>query len=660
MALALPLGFAPAQEKPAAAKVDRAGDALPAGTVSRLGTLRFRPTVWVDSLAVSSDGQTIVTAGSKEVALWELATGKKIARFESDCFRSPIAFGNENKTLVTIEKHLLRERELPSGKVLREASPVKDTNKWDVCSKIDGRFVAFHDYEAKAICVWDVAAFKESTRFNLDGDEDHGHLLALSADGKTLAIGGDKIEVWDVAAGKKMKTLSLGEGHASNLAISPDGSSIVCAEGPVNSGVRAWDWRAGAVRKSFGHSPYCSGTYALAFSPDGKRLATITTGTGDDGFGVRVWDFAADREILRWSGGGRDVISIRTMAFTPDGNTLVAAGTGSVIHVWNVSGQKERQSFDGATQYPHRMLASPDGRWLAVTTWHDDELLLWEVKTGVLVKHFGQLRAGHGCAAFTRDGKSIAYPHADGSVRLCESATGKEVRRFDREPNDKDYDERNDRYVNDVTALAFDDAGKVLFVSYADRALRLFNVADGKLEQVHALAPRRLERGLYPHHAFSPDARTFFDSSGEERTAYRAYDPIRGQRLDRSDLDAELIGAVLSPDGKSFAYVDNNGSIVVRDVVTGQEKLTLPRPNATREGLGFVRPLAYSADGRRLASRSVDQKTIELWDVDTGRRVRTIDDVQRGVSVLAFVRNDLLASGGFDTTILLWDVSEAK
>jgi hypothetical protein len=65
-------------------KVDRQGDPLPAGAVARLGTVRFRPADEVLALAISPDGKTLASAGWRDVALWELATGKKIARFRGD------------------------------------------------------------------------------------------------------------------------------------------------------------------------------------------------------------------------------------------------------------------------------------------------------------------------------------------------------------------------------------------------------------------------------------------------------------------------------------------------------------------------------------------------------------------------------------------------
>jgi hypothetical protein len=73
---------APGEAKPAAGK-DLHGDPLPPGAVARLGTLRFRHPSWgIIDVAVTADGETIVTAGTEhDVCVWEMSTGRLLRRF---------------------------------------------------------------------------------------------------------------------------------------------------------------------------------------------------------------------------------------------------------------------------------------------------------------------------------------------------------------------------------------------------------------------------------------------------------------------------------------------------------------------------------------------------------------------------------------------------
>ncbi len=191
--------------------------------------------------------------------------------------------------------------------------------------------------------------------------------VALSADGKTLARAGadETVDLWDVASGKKLHTL---RGHTAPLlrvAFSPDGKTLASITGTwlpddVRGEVKLWDVATGKERVSVKGHP--GRGVALAFSPDGKTLAT-SSGT------VKLWDVATGREKLELKLDKRIPWSL---AFSPDGKTL-ATGTGggimditpSSVILWDVATGKKKATLPGHGNSITWVGFAPDGKTLA-------------------------------------------------------------------------------------------------------------------------------------------------------------------------------------------------------------------------------------------------------------------------------------------------------
>jgi WD40 repeat protein len=109
----------------------------------------------------------------------------------------------------------------------------------------------------------------------------------------------------------------------SKLMFSPDGRTLAIA----GDSVRLWDLALRRERRLVdGQGPYALG-HTMAFSPDGKLL-------GLGGFGTfAIYDVASGMELCRRS--GHDVAAA-SMAFSPDGRTLATGGTDSTVLLWNV------------------------------------------------------------------------------------------------------------------------------------------------------------------------------------------------------------------------------------------------------------------------------------------------------------------------------------
>jgi WD40 repeat protein len=209
----------------------------------------------------------------------------------------------------------------------------------------------------------------------------------------------------------------------ARAALSPDGKVLAAGGGDSRGGdLRLWDATTG---KEIGRlAGYTDPLYALAFSADGKRLATA-------GQSLRVWDVQTRRELDTFKPPRAD--QAYAVGLSPDGQVLAAAGYQGV-KVWDVASGRERISFRRlvhGSYYPG-LAFSPDLRLLAAANYPDVDL--WDTATGKLARVLSEHRGSVCAVAFSADGKTLASAAVlsvgrggwKGEVRLWEVATGRE------------------------------------------------------------------------------------------------------------------------------------------------------------------------------------------------------------------------------------------
>ncbi len=301
--------LAPQQAAAQADLAEREDDTLPAGALVRLGTQRYRHEGETFSLAFSPDNK-IVAAGASDgkVYLWETNTGKRIRRLDVGGFNScypGIAFAPDGKWLA-ITGYELSVWDVASGERLfrygvamhlgygRAAMPVLFSP--------DGKqlYVPAHAKDKKVgVTVIDVSANVESRQIGVTNDRIDS--LALSADGKTLALGlhdaalrggGTAVRVLDVAANKIIRSFAFSP-NGRFAAVAPDGwASHRGVKRDTSFRIRLYDLASGKEVRLF--RPDGGHVASLAFSPDGSRLASgLGNGT------VLLWDISATISTAR-------------------------------------------------------------------------------------------------------------------------------------------------------------------------------------------------------------------------------------------------------------------------------------------------------------------------------------------------------------------------
>jgi WD40 repeat protein len=159
-----------------------------------------------------------------------------------------------------------------------------------------------------------------------------------------------------------------------------------------------------------GHTSF---VYSIAFSPDGKTLAS---GSGDGT--AKLWDAATGMLVHTLLG---HTGYVRSVAFSPDGATLATGANDGTIRLWDTATGMFFQSIVSMANYVCSVAFSPAGSALAAGL-GSGKIGLWEVTTGgvfdTLTGHSGEVLS----IAFPSDGKILASGSSDGTVRFWETA----------------------------------------------------------------------------------------------------------------------------------------------------------------------------------------------------------------------------------------------
>src|SRR5262249_17051124 len=242
----------------------------------------------------------------------------------------------------------------------------------------DGKLVAGRD--GPTVWGWDVETGKETLKLDL-GERSEGP-IAFSANGETLATAegmSGRVELWDACNGRRKGLINGDGGIIVCIAFSPDGKYMA---GGGRQRVWLWDLIENKQKCLFERA--ATWVQTLAFSPDSQLLATggkdQLSGGQPEGLPaqVTIWDVKARRDVLALSGHTFDIESV---AFSPDGKRIGSGATDGTSRVWEIPSGKElrvvRQEF-GTGQ----VAFTPDGRTLITAGSSSDIIRCWDISTG--------------------------------------------------------------------------------------------------------------------------------------------------------------------------------------------------------------------------------------------------------------------------------------
>jgi WD40 repeat protein len=280
-------------------------------------------TDWVNSLAVSPDGQKVVSASfDKTVKIWQLHTGEllhTLAGHTKGVFC----------TAITPDGHVvvsgswdatIKLWKLDTGELFDTLAGHSGSVR-SIAISPNGQMLASGSFD-ETIKLWQLQTGVLQSR--LTDYSGPIYSLAYSPDSKILASGGGDglIQMWQMDTGQHINTLTGNLDFVWSLMFSPDSGSL--ASGNGDGTVKLWDVATGELIGVL--SEHKGPVYSVRFSSNGQLLMS---GSADGS--VKIWDMSTGKLLQTLIDDHKPVISL---ALTPSNTLLIVGNAAGGIKIW--------------------------------------------------------------------------------------------------------------------------------------------------------------------------------------------------------------------------------------------------------------------------------------------------------------------------------------
>jgi len=473
----------------------------------------------------------------------------------------------------------------------------------------------------------------------------------------------------DRPIGRYIFTLEGHTGDVESVSFSPDGHYAL--SGSNDRTMRLWDIESGKeIRQFQGHT---GDVESVSFSPDG-RYALSGAEYGD--YTIRLWEIETGKELRRFEWG---INQTTFVSFAPHSRSDLLVIQNKVISLRDIESLREIKRFKVHTRSVYSF--SLDSRYALSDGgggFGDYTIRLWETETGKELRRFQGHTGVVFSACFSPDSR-YALSGGDTTIRLWEIETGKEIRKFE-------------GHTDGVKSVSFSPDGRYALSGSWDKTIRLWDIESGKeIRQFKGHTEKVTSVSFSPdgHYALSGSWDNtirlweiyyppkdwgmihifpFLSKVKDVKNIIRDSDRVEERLKSARDLINEGSfhkGYTLLKEAQIIPGYERNREILTLLALCGIEG------KGKRRGLKdawhfrtfeghtvIVTSVSFSPDSRHALSGS-NGGTIRLWDIESGKEIRKFEGHSNIVFSISFSPDSrhALSGGG---TISLWDIETGK
>jgi WD40 repeat protein/serine/threonine protein kinase len=477
--------------------------------------------------------------------------------------------------------------------------------------------------KAGDITGWDLGERRE--RWTIRPDAPARRAGAFSPDGAVVAVVGNRrLRLLEPATGAIL-TEQVFDSEPGAVAFSPDGTVIA-----VSPGGSITLWSLPQWRELLAFPAHSGGINALAFSPDGARLASCS-----HDFTVRQWDVATGQPPDGRVGAvRRHTNKVWRVAWSPDGRLIASGGTDAVIHLTDAATGDPVNTLSGHQDTIQAIEFDSRGRLMAYSRagmikWWDDPLEQAQpvVRPGFAIYASALLPDGRAIALGSSASRVVIHP-IDESAKPIELAGP----------------------PGNVRALAIDADGEFLGAA-GEHDVRIWRLAEGGDEPPRIVADIAVPTGSINRLAFSraPDLEHRLLAGTADDGYLRLWEPLTGREVLAINTGQPCFGIGWSPDGTRLVAGGRDGIARVFDAATGGLLRTLAGH------AGHVAAAVFAPDGRSILTAGEDPDLL-IWEPDSDAPARRLQAHKFSTFAIAvFPDGRRFVTGGYDNMARVWD-----